>query len=73
MSEKAVGIIMRYYKQIIQLCLQKARSIEAEKSTSTATHALTMKSASTMEAGAMKQTEELTRQMNELITIVKNQ
>ena len=32
-----------------------------------------MKSASTMEAGTMNQTDELTRQMNELITIVKNQ
>ena len=31
-----------------------------------------MKSASTMEAGATNQTSELTRQMNELITMVKN-
>ena len=34
---------------------------------------MTMKSASTMETGAKNQTDELTRQMNELITIVKNQ
>ena len=73
MLEKDLGIIMRYSKQIIQPCLQKRRSIEAEKSTSTATHAVTMKSVSTMEAGTMNQTDELTRQMNELITIVKNQ
>ena len=53
--------------------LTKARSIEAEKSTSTATHAVTMKSASTTEAGTMNHTDEFTRQMNELITIVKNQ
>ena len=32
-----------------------------------------MKSAATMEAGATNQTSELARQMNELITIVKNQ
>ena len=53
--------------------LTKARSIEAEKSISTTTHAVTMKSASTTEAGATNQTSELARQMNELITIVKNQ
>ena len=32
-----------------------------------------MKSASTIEEGATNQTDELTRQMNELIMIVKNQ
>ena len=68
---------LRYYYEVLQAdyttLLTKARSIEAKKSTSTATHAVTMKSASTMEAGVMKQTNELTRQMNEIITIVKNQ
>ena len=68
---------LRYYYKVIQAdyttLLTKARSIEAEKSTSTATHTVTMKSASTMETGSKNQTDELTRQMNELITIVKNQ
>ena len=68
---------LRYYYEVLQTdyitLLTKARSIEAEKSTSTATHTVTMKSASTTEAGAKNQTDELTRQMNELITIVKNQ
>ena len=67
---------LKYYYEVLQAdyttLLTKARSIEAEKSTSTATHAVTMKSTSTMEAGAINQTCELTRQMNELITIVKN-
>ena len=66
-----------YYYEVLQAdyttLLTKARSIEAEKSTSAATHTVTMKSASTMETGAKNQTDELTRQMNELITIVKNQ
>ena len=66
-----------YYYEVLQAdyttLLTKARSIEAEKSTSAATHAMTMKSASTMETEAKNQTDELTRQMNELITIVKNQ
>ena len=47
---------LRYYYEVLQAdyttLLTKARSIEAEKSTSTATHAVTMKSASTMETGA---------------------
>ena len=68
---------LRYYFEVLQAdyttLLTKARSIEAEKSTSAATHTVTMKSASTMETGAKNQTDELTRQMNELITIVKNQ
>ena len=68
---------LRYYYEVLQAdyttLLTKARSIEAEKSTSTTTHAVTMKSASTIEAGATNQTDELTRQMNELIMIVKNQ
>ena len=68
---------VRYYYKVLQAdyttLLTKARSIEAEKSTSTTTYAVTMKSASTIEAGATNQTDELTRQMNELITIVKNQ
>ena len=68
---------LRYYYEVLQAdyttLLTKARSIEAEKSTSAATHTVTMKSASTMETGAKNQTDELTRQMNELITIVKNQ
>ena len=62
---------LRYYYEVLQAdyttLLTKARSIEAEKPTSTATHAVTMKSASTMEAGTKNQTDELTRQMNELI------
>ena len=72
-----LGKDLRYYYEVLQAdyttLLTKARSIEAEKSTSTTTHAVTMKSASTIEAGATNQTDELTRQMNELITIVKNQ
>ena len=68
---------LTYYYDVIQAdyttLLTKARSIEAEKSTSTTPHAVTMKSASTIEAGATNQTDELTRQMNEMITIVKNQ
>ena len=68
---------LRYYYKVLQAdyttLLTKPRSIEAEKSTSTTTQAVTMKSASTIEAGATDQTDELTRQMNELITIVKNQ
>ena len=67
---------LRYYYEVLQAgystLLTKARSIEAEKSTSAATHTMTMKSASMMETGAKNQTDELTRQMNELITIVKN-
>ena len=53
--------------------LTKARSIEAEKSIPATAHAVTIKSASTTETGVTNQTSELTRQMNELITIVKNQ
>ena len=68
---------LRYYYEVLQTdyttLLTKARSIEAEKSTSAATYTMTIKSASTMEAEAKNQTDELTRQMNELITIVKNQ
>ena len=68
---------LRYYYKVLQAdyttLLTKARSIEAEKSTSISTHTMTMKSASTMETGAKNQTDELTRQMNELITIIKNQ
>ena len=68
---------LRYYYKVLQAdyttLLTKARSIEAEKSTSTTTHAVTMKSASTTEAGVTNQTSELTRQMNELIAIVENQ
>ena len=68
---------LRYYYEILQAdyttLLTKARSIEAEKSTSTTTHAVTMKSVSTIETGTVNQTNEFTRQMNELITIVKNQ
>ena len=52
---------LRYYYEVLQAdyttLLTKARSIEAETSTSTATHAVTMKSASTMEGGAMNQTD----------------
>ena len=79
---------LRYYYEVLQAdyttLLTKARSIEAEKSmevlvryqgrhTPAATHTVTMKSASTMETGAKNQTDELTKQMNKLITIVKNQ
>ena len=68
---------LRYYYEVLQAdyttLLTKARSIEAEKSIPTTTHAVTIKSASTTEAGVTNQTGELIRQMNELITIVKNQ
>ena len=68
---------LRYYYEVLQAdytaLLTKVRSIEAVKSTSTTTHAVTMKSASIIETGATNQTDELTRQMDELITIVKNQ
>ena len=53
--------------------LTKARAIEAETSTSTTAHVVTMKSASAKGASATNQTDELAKQMNELITIVKNQ
>ena len=68
---------LRYYYEVLQAHYTtlptKARSIETEKFTSTTSHAVTMKSASTAEAGVTNQTSELSRQMNELIKIVKNQ
>ena len=68
---------LRYYYEVLQAdyttLLTKARTIEAEKSPSTSAHTVIMKSASTIESGTTNQTDELTRQMNELITIVKNQ
>ena len=68
---------LRYYYEVLQAdyttLLTKARSIEAEKSIPATTHAVTIKSASTTETGVTNQNSELTRQMNELITIVKNQ
>ena len=68
---------LRYYYKVLQAdyttLLTKARSIEAEKSIPTTTHAVTIKSASTTEAGVTNQTGELTRQMDKLITVVKNQ
>ena len=68
---------LRYYYEVLQVdyttLLTKARTTEAEKSPSIAAHTVTMKSASTIEAGATNQTNELTKQMSELITIVKNQ
>ena len=73
MSERDLDIITRYCKQTYTTLLTKARSIEAEKSIPTTTHAVTIESASTTEAGVINQTGELTRQMNELIAIVKNQ
>ena len=67
---------LRYYYEVLQAdyttLLTKARSIEAEISIPTTTYAVTIKSASTTEAGVTNQNHELTRQMNELIIIVKN-
>ena len=55
--------------------LTKARSIEAEKSTSISTPAtsVTVKSAVPLETITETQTDNLNKQMSELITIVKNQ
>ena len=68
---------LRYYYEVLQadytILLTKARSIEAEKSTSITAHVVTKKSASAEGASATNQTDELAKQMNELITIVKNQ
>ena len=68
---------LRYYYEVLQAdymtLLTKARSIEAEKSTSTTIQTVTIKSASTTEIDATSQKEILTRQMKELMTIVKNQ
>ena len=68
---------LRYYCEVLQAdhatLLTKARSIAAEKSIPTTAHAVTVKSASTTETGVTNQNSELTRQMNELINIVKNQ
>ena len=68
---------LRYYYEVLQIdyttLLTKARTIEAEKSPSISTHTVTMKSTSTIESGATNQTNELTKQMSELIAIVKNQ
>ena len=68
---------LRYYYEVLQAdyttLLTRARSIEAEKYTFTTAHVVTMKSTSAEGASATNQTDELTNQMNELITIVKNQ
>ena len=51
--------------------LTKARSIEAEKSTSTLTTTITVKAAVPVETVVDTQTYHLNKQMSELITIVK--
>ena len=56
---------------IIQLCLIKARSIEAEKSVNTSTTLVTLKSATPVNQTG--QNGDLGKQIGELITIMKNQ
>ena len=66
-----------YYYEVVQVdyttLLTKARSIEAEKSTSISATSATLKSAASMDTNLENQNDELSKQMSELITIVKNQ
>ena len=66
-----------YYYEVVQVdytaLLTKARSIEAEKSTSISATSATLKSAASLDTNLENQNDELSKQMSELITIVKNQ
>ena len=53
--------------------LTKARSIEAEKCTSTSAPTVSAKSAAHIDSDSVSQGNDLSKQMSELITIVKNQ
>ena len=68
---------LRYYYKVLQAdyttLLTKARSIEAVKSTSTSATLVTLKSAAPEDTKPMIQSEDLSKQMSELITIVKKQ
>ena len=66
-----------YYYEVLQAnyttLLTKARSIEAEKSTATTAALVTLKSAATVDTSSESSNNELSKQMSELIIIVKNQ
>ena len=68
---------LQYYYKVLQadytILLTKASSIEAEKSTSTSATSVTLKSAAPVDTNKIIQSEDLSRQKSELITIVKNQ
>ena len=67
---------LRYYYEVLQAdyttLLTKARSIEAEKSTSTPTTTVTTNAAVPVETAVDTQVDNLNKKMSELITIVKN-
>ena len=66
---------LRYYYDVLQAdyttLLSKARSIEEEKSTSMPAISATLKSAAPVDTNPITQSEDLSKQMNELINIVK--
>ena len=68
---------LHYYYEVLQAdyttLLTKARSIEAEKSTPATVTSVNLKSATSTGADSIDPNVELNKQMDELITIVKNQ
>ena len=68
---------LRYYYEVLQAnyttLLTKARSIESDKSTSTPATSATLKSAAPVDTNPIIQSEDLSKQVSELITIVKIQ